>query len=52
MTTAFTAMPMKMTMSASRFRGNAMIEFYPVARPRINDPKQGLRNYFVEDTDV
>jgi len=44
MTTAFTAMPMKMTMSAMRFLGDDMGKFYPVAGAPYIDPHQVERN--------
>jgi hypothetical protein len=40
MTTAFTAIPIKMTTSAIRFFGNAMTEFYPGSGAAFIDPDQ------------
>jgi hypothetical protein len=43
MTTAFTAMPMKITMSAMRFLGRDMGKFYPVAGAASIDRRQTRR---------
>ena len=43
MTTAFTAMPMKITMSAMRFLGVDMSKFYPSAGAASIDRRQTRR---------
>ena len=40
MTTAFTAIPLKMTMSTTRFLGSDMAKPYPTAKARLTDMDQ------------
>jgi hypothetical protein len=52
MTTAFTAIPMKMTMSASRFRGDVMAQPYSPRGAWVIDPDQGRQIFFMTFMEV
>jgi hypothetical protein len=51
MTTAFTAIPIKMTTSAIRFLGGGMAGFYSTPVARSIDSDQCSRVFFVENHD-